>query len=208
MAAYFDAFRAFGTGIRMSFVAAGARHFGVDPSQVEARQHKVRVKDGRRSVCYGDPRLLFNLNKLLEEKKLPPEYDDILKNRKPPSEWRYIGKPMPFIDAEDMVTVKAVYGADVEVPGFGPRMLTAMVVRCPVANGLLKSFDASESLKVPGVKYVVPVLPPLMTSGGVGGGFIPHAGVAVLADNTWAALRGRRALVNHVEWDLGPNVSY
>src|SRR5438067_681262 len=188
MAAYFDAFRAFGAGIRLAFVRAGARHFGVDASQVEARQHKVWLKGGNRSLDYGDARLLFNLKKLGDENKLPGT-DESLAYRKPSSEWRYIGKKMPFIDAQDMVTGKAVYGADVDVPGGLGRakMLTAMIVRCPVANGSLKSFDATAALAVPGVKHVVPVLPQGTVPGGVGAAFNPHAGVAVIAENTWAA---------------------
>jgi isoquinoline 1-oxidoreductase beta subunit len=210
MAAYFDAFRIFGAGIRMAVSMAAARHFNVDLSQVEARQHKVWLKGGNRSLDYGDPLLLFNLKKLGDEGKLPPDTDTIVAYRKPPSEWRYIGKQMPFIDAQDMVNGKAVYGADVEVPGgFGrPKMLTAMIVRCPVANGRLVSFDAKEAMKVPGVKHVVPVLPQGVFPGGVGAAFNPHAGVAVIAENTWAAWQGRRALVNHVQWDFGPNASY
>lgn len=206
MAAYFDAFRIFGAGIRLALVRAGARHFGVDESQVKASQHKVW--HGNRSLDYGDALLLFNLNKLKQENKLPTT-DDSVAYRKKPSEWRYIGKQMPFIDAEDMVNGNAVYGADVDPSGFGrPKMLTAMIVRCPVANGSLKSFDATEAMKVPGVKHVVRVTPEGTPAGGVGAAFYPHDGVAVIAENTWAAWQGRRALVDHVKWDLGPNASY
>src|SRR5258708_11237716 len=113
---------------------------------------------------------------------------------------------MPFVDAQDMVTGKAVYGADVNV--HRPGMLTAMIVRCPVANGSLTSFDATAALAGPGVKSVTAVLPPGFRGGGVGGGFMPHAGVAVVAENTWAALQGRRALKDKVEWDYGPNKDY
>jgi isoquinoline 1-oxidoreductase beta subunit len=210
MAAYYDAFRAFGAAIRMSLSMAAARHYNVDLSQIEARQHKLSVKGRSGSLDYGDKRLLFHLTKLQEEKKLPPEYEDILKFRKQPSEWRYIGKQMPFIDAQDMVNGKAVYGADVEVPGglFRTKMLTAMIVRCPVANGKLVSFDATEAMKVPGVKHVVRVTPEGTPPGGVGAAFYPHDGVAVIAENTWAAWQGRRALVKHVQWDSGPNASY
>jgi isoquinoline 1-oxidoreductase beta subunit len=135
---------------------------------------------------------------LLESKKVPiPTPDEATKALKPRDKWRYIGtKTMPFVDAKDMVSGKAVYGADIDRPG----MLTAMIERCPVANGGIKSFDAEAALKVPGVKFVTKVLPDGFPGGGVGMGFIPHAGVAVVAENTWAALQGRRAL--KVEWDL------
>jgi len=209
MAAYFDAFRAFGAGVRMALSMASAEHFNVDLSQIEARQHKLWLKGSNRSLDYGDPLLLANLAKLQKEKKLPPETDAVLAYRKPPSQWRYIGKQMPFIDAQDMVTGKAVYGADVDTGGFfRPRMLTAMIVRCPVANGKLVSFDATEAMKVPGVKHVVRVTPEGTPPGGVGMAFYPHDGVAVIAENTWAAWQGRRALVNHVQWNLGDNATY
>src|SRR5438067_10599648 len=65
-------------------------------------------------------------------------------------------------------------------------MLYANVARCPVFGGRVKSFDAAKAKAVPGVKQVVQI----------------SNGVAVLADNTWAAMEGRKALV--VQWDEGP----
>jgi isoquinoline 1-oxidoreductase beta subunit len=41
----------------------------------------------------------------------------------------------------------AEFGIDVQVPG----MLYATVERCAVIGGTLKSFDASDALKIPGV---------------------------------------------------------
>jgi|ERR1041385_935767 isoquinoline 1-oxidoreductase beta subunit len=202
MALFFQAMRLFGTGIRLALVRAGARHFEVAASACEARQHKVWLKASGRSLDYGDPRLLLNLT------KVPiPTLVEIIAELKTPDKWRFIGGNMPFIDARDMVTGKAVYGADVEVPGRRrPHMLTATIVRCPVANGTLKTFDAAAALAVKGVKHVVPVLPTRLSAGGVGNGLMPHAGVAVLAENTWAALQGRKVL--RVDWDLGPNAVY
>ena len=202
MALYYQPMRLFGAGIRYVMVHAAAKVFGVDPAECEARQHKVSHKGSNRSLDYGDLRLL------LEAKKVPvPTTDQVMKALKPSngSEWRFIGKEtMPFVDVQDMVTGRAEYGADTHRPG----MLTAMIVRCPVANGKVKSFDPAAALAVPGVKHVEEVLPKGAPGGGVGGGFTPHAGVAVLAENTWAAWQGRRAL--KVEWDLekNPNAAY
>jgi isoquinoline 1-oxidoreductase beta subunit len=102
-------------------------------------------------------------------------------------------------DARAMVTGKLRYGADIAMHG----MLTAMIERCPVANGTVKNFDASEALKVPGVVRVMEVsIPTHFGPGGVGTAFLPHDGVAVLATNTWAAWQGRRKLRPTIEWDL------
>ncbi len=204
MAAYYMPMRLFGAGIRLVMTRAAAKKWRVkDHSELEVRQQKVLHKPSGRSIEYHH--LLLEAKKEAEN---PPTIDEVTAALKTREQWRYIGKEtIPFVDAKDMVTGKAVYGADVDLGLRGRGMLTAMIVRCPVANGTLKSFDATAALAVPGVKFVEPVLPQgFPMTGGVGANFIPHAGVAVLAENTWAAWRGRRAL--KVEWDLGPNASY
>ncbi|MFL6202633.1 MAG: molybdopterin cofactor-binding domain-containing protein [Thermoanaerobaculia bacterium] len=200
MAAYYMPMRIFGAGLRLVMVRATAMKWGVKESELEARQQRVYHAASGRSIAYNH--LLLEASKV----KPLPEVDEIKTVLKRPDQWRFIGKAtMPFNDAKDMVTGKAVYGADVDHRRRG--MLTAVIERCPVANGVLKSFDASAALAVPGVRFVEPVLPPdFPMTGGVGANFIPHAGVAVLAENTWAALQGRRKL--KVEWDLGPNADY
>jgi len=196
MAAYYLPMRLFGAGIRLVFTRAAAMKWNIsDLSELEARDQKIYHRPTGRSIEYH--------HLLLHAKKVTlPTTDEVKAALKQPHQWRYIGKnTMPFSDAQDMVTGKAVYGADVDV---GRNMLTAMIVRCPVANGAIKSFDASKALAIPGVKFVEPVLPSnylgVGWTGGVGANFVPHAGVAVIAENTWAAWQGRRAL--HVEWDL------
>src|SRR5262249_32066261 len=65
----------------------------------------------------------------------------------------------------------------------------AVVSRCPVFGGKAASFDASKAKAVPGVKNVVEI----------------SSGVAVIADNTWNAIQGRKALI--VQWDEGPRAN-
>jgi len=75
-------------------------------------------------------------------------------------------------------------------------MLHASVEHCPVFGGKVASFDGSKAKAMPGVKDVVPIMtgqPPVMT------------GVAVVADNTWTAFQGRKAL--QIQWDEGPNAN-
>jgi isoquinoline 1-oxidoreductase beta subunit len=197
MAAYYKPMRIVGTVIRLVMLRAAAGKFGVDASQLRASGHRVYHDETGRSVDYADL--------LLRAKKVPqPSIEEATAALTPRMKSVYLdgGKTMPLVDAKDMVTGKAVYGADVD-PG-RPGMLTAMIVRCPVANGWVKSFDATAALAVPGVKHVTRVLPEDFVkragAGGVGAAFIPHDGVAVLADNTWAAWQGRRAL--KVQWNI------
>lgn len=203
MAAFYVPMRLFGAALRRAMIMAAAKKWGVDPGECYAEQHKVRHRgNGHRPLDY--KRLL------LGAQKVPvPQYDELTEKwLKKPEQWVYIHKEKMREtfegDARAMVTGKLKYGADVELPG----MLTAMIERCPVANGTVKSFDATEALKVPGVVRVMKVsIPTLLGPGGVGTAFLPHDGVAVLAENTWAAWQGRRKLKPTIVWDLSSSIA-
>src|SRR5438046_168140 len=86
----------------------------------------------------------------------------------------------------DKASGQAVFGCDVRVPG----MVYAAVARCPVFGGRVKTFEPAPALAVPGVKRVVQI----------------SSGVAVVAERTWAAFQGKKAL--KVEWDEGPTARW
>jgi isoquinoline 1-oxidoreductase beta subunit len=202
MAAYYTPMRLFGTAIRLTMIRAAAEKWGVDEKECRAEKHRVLHPPSNRSIDY---RWLL----LRAGKVKPPVYDEIAAavEARGPEQWRYIGKgkeKMPFYDAADMVRGRTTFGADVVRPG----MLTAMIERCPVANGALVSYDPAPALAIPGVRAVVPMFPLGVRGGGVGRAFTPHAGVAVLATNTWAAIQGRRAIRPTITWDYGPHGSY
>ena len=102
---------------------------------------------------------------------------------KTPEQYHLIGQPTKRLDTPLKVNGTAQYGIDVRQPG----MLHAVIARCPVFGGKVASFDATKAKAVRGVKDVVQI----------------STGVAVIADNTWNAMEGRRAL--DVKWDEGPN---
>lgn len=104
---------------------------------------------------------------------------------------------MPSIDLVPMTTGTAVYGADVVLAG----MKFAAITRPPVWGGKLVSVDDKAALQVPGVERIV-----RMPDAAFPGGYQPLGGVAVIARDTWAALKGRDALV--LTWDDGPNAAY
>lgn len=115
--------------------------------------------------------------------KLPPVANVRLKA---PGEYKLIGKPMKRLDTADKVTGRTKFGIDVRVPG----MVYAAVARCPVFGGKVVSFDATKAKAIAGVKDAVRI----------------STGVAVIADNTWAAFAGAKAL--EIKWDEGPNAAY
>jgi len=100
---------------------------------------------------------------------------------KPSSSWTAIGKPHKRLDSPAKVTGSASFGMDVHFPG----LHTALVARSPYFGGKVQRFDGAPALKVRGVKAVVQV----------------PSGIAVVAENFWAAKLGRAAL--DVEWDPG-----
>jgi isoquinoline 1-oxidoreductase beta subunit len=99
----------------------------------------------------------------------------------PRSSWTVIGKPRKRLDSAAKVQGSAAFGMDVHFPG----LHTALVERSPYFGGRVRRFDGGQALRVQGVKAVVEV----------------PTGVAVVADNFWAAKLGRAAL--QVEWDPG-----
>jgi len=107
---------------------------------------------------------------------------------------RIVGKDMPRGDIPSKVDGSATFGIDVRVPG----MLYAVVARCPTFGGKAKSFDGTKAKAVRGVKDVVEIP-------AVGPGAFTAGGIAVVADSTWAAIKGREAL--KIEWDHGPAAS-
>jgi len=176
--------RTAGATAREMLVAAAAQKWGVDPSDCHAESGKVVHTATKRSVTYGS---------LAEAAaKLSPPTNVKLKD---PSEFKVIGQTSKRLDTPDKVCGKAMFGIDARRPG----MLHASVEHCPVFGGKVASYDATKAKAIPGVKDVVPIMsggpgqPPVMT------------GLAVVADNTWIAFQGRKAL--EVRWDEGPNAN-
>jgi isoquinoline 1-oxidoreductase beta subunit len=178
-----------GAAIRQMLEAAAAQRWGVAVADVQAQNHEVVHKPTGRKLGYGELAATASA--------LPtPAADQI--RLKDPSAFRYIGKGnVSIVDLFDITTGRAIYGIDAKVPG----LKYAVVARPPVLGGKLASFNADAAMKVPGVEKVVTIdgTPPPAE-------FQPLGGVAVIARNTWAALKGRDAL--KVTWDDGPHGSY
>jgi isoquinoline 1-oxidoreductase beta subunit len=100
---------------------------------------------------------------------------------KTPKEFRLAGQSLPRLDIPEKVNGKAEFGIDVKRPD----MLVARVVRCPVFGGQVQSFNADKAKAVAGVRHVVKI----------------STGIAVVADNYWAASKGAQAL--DVRWNEG-----
>jgi isoquinoline 1-oxidoreductase beta subunit len=185
---FYDTMRECGAAARSMLIQAAALQWNVPASDCSTELHAVVHKATGRRAGYGE--LATAAARLTVPKK---EQLQLKKS----SEWRYIGKGMTSVDLEKLCTGKAMYGMDARVDG----MVYASIEHPPVFGGKIKSLDDQEALKVAGVRQTVsidPFKPPAA--------FQPLGGVAVIADNTWAAFQGRKKL--KITWDNGPNESY
>jgi isoquinoline 1-oxidoreductase subunit beta len=178
-----DILRRAGAVAREMLRSAAARRWGVPPADCQVAEGVVRHQATGRSARFGE---------LVTDATQLPVPDATTVPLKPREEYRLIGRPLGRLDTPAKISGEATFGSDVRVPG----MRFAVVARCPYLGGRLLHHTAHRALAVPGVQGVVemrPMGPPLHLRGGV----------AVVADTTWSALEGRKAL--EIEWDHGPH---
>lgn len=161
---------------RMMLIQAAAKEWKVDPATCEARDHEVIHKKSKKRMSFGD--LAVEAGKITV-----PEPKDV--SLRPDRELKRIGKALPLIDAKAYVTGKAPFGAD---PYFKDQLI-AVIARPPVVGARINKYNKKAALTVPGVKQIIELPRPKAPWQ-----FQPWGGVAVLAENTWAAMQGRAQL--------------
>ena len=186
---FFTPMRQVGATARAMLVSAAATRWNVPAAEITTKNHEVLHAKSGRKLGYGE--LAVDAAKL----QVPPAAQVQLKD---PAQFRYIGKDVfNSVDFHDIVTGNTHYGIDTRLDG----MLYAVIARPPVYGGKVASFDSADALKIPGVLRVIELKgspPPAK--------FNPLGGIAVIARNTWAAIKGREAL--KITWDNGPHAGY
>lgn len=163
-----------GATVRAMFISAAAKQWGIAESACTASKGVVIERNGSRKLSYGE---------LTDAAAtIPVPTNPTLKNV---ANFTLIGTKQPHIDNPDIVTGKAIYGLDVRIPG----MKFALLAMPPTLGASVRTVDNREALKIPGV----------LRAERVNG--VP--GVVVIAENTYAAMRGRDALI--INWNLGNN---
>ncbi len=178
--------RKIGAAAREMLTKAAAQKWQVPENECFAENGKIFHRPTRKSFGYGE------LAELAATFPVPEK--PVLKDAK---DFKIIGKPQSGLSRPDLkwkVTGAPIFGIDKEVPG----MAFASVERCPVFGGKLKNVDDSAAKKVKGVQKIV------VAERVFGRNHWPV--VAVIADNYWAALKGRKAL--KIEWDFGENAHF
>jgi len=179
----FHLMRQVGATGRVMLIGAAAAQWGVSPKECTTEPHFVVHRASGRKLGYGE------VAAAAAQLPVPKKKDVPLKSR---AEWRYIGKESnSLFDLPEIVTGQAIFGMDATMPG----MVYASIEHPPVLGQKIKSYDDKSALKVPGVRKTLMIdtfKPPHQ--------FQPLGGVAVIADNTWAAFKGRKSL--KIEWDI------
>jgi isoquinoline 1-oxidoreductase subunit beta len=175
-----DRLRRVGATARLLLINAAAAEWGVPAKDCETGVHVVRHPASKREHRFGA--LAARAATLTVPRDVP---------LKDPSRYRLIGTPANGVDNRKVVTGQRLFGIDVKIPG----MKYAAVAKCPVFNGRPLKVDAAKARQVPGVHDIVEIQ-------GLDNPTFLMPGVAVVADSTWAAFKGRDALI--VEWDEGP----
>lgn len=186
----YQAMREAGAAARQMLLQAAAARWKRPLDALSTDKARVFSADGVLSASYGEL--------AAAAARLPLPEDAPLK---PPADFRIIGTSRSDVDLPDILTGKPLFSLDLKLPG----MLVAVVRRSPVSDGQVASFNAEAAQAVRGVR-AVHALSNEQHGGRV---ILPNSpnfvsGVAVLADHTWAALEGARAL--QVQWRNPPEL--
>ncbi|GAB2198990.1 xanthine dehydrogenase family protein molybdopterin-binding subunit [Sessilibacter sp. MAH4] len=201
---WFNPMRRAAASARTMLEQAAAQKWQVPVAECKAGVHEIIHTPSGKKLGFAE------VAETAGKMPVPARDSLVLKSR---DEWRYMGRetgdtyqtrnnpvrPLA-VDGEDIVQGKALYGADIHLEG----MVYAVIQRPLVYGSTLKSVDDSATQKVPGVIKTL-----TLDTASQPAGFSPLGGVAVIASNTWAAIKGRNAL--KIGWDetpAGENAQY
>ena len=182
--------RKMGATAKMMLITAAAKKWNVAEVACKAENHFVINKNTNEQIFFGD--LVADAAKVA----IPKEETVQLKKVE---DFKFIGKTLKSVDLKDFTHGTATYGIDVRIPN----MKFAAIARSPVTFGSVKSFTKNNAEKVAGVEAIFE-MPRLIPPTGKFFGML--GGVAVIANNTWAAFQGKLDL--DIEWDKGANENF
>jgi len=174
----FQSFRKAGAAARFLLIRAAAEIWGVEEESIRTENGIAIHPTLELQIPYG------NLVETASKFDAPSLNQIALKKVQ---DFNIIGTSVTSKDNPDFVKGQAIYTSDITLPG----MLYAVVVRCPIIGGRFESYDSTETEAVPDVRGIVEI----------------DEGIAVVAETTWAAIKGSQFL--KVTWNEGnkPNLS-
>jgi isoquinoline 1-oxidoreductase beta subunit len=186
----YDPLRRVGAAGRQMLVAAAAQSWNVAPSECSTEAGVVYHRESGRSLAYGA---------LTAKAASMPIPDLATVTLKDPKRFQIIGRRIPGVDNAKVVTGQPLFGIDVTVPG----MLYAVFHKCPVFGGTVLSANIDALKALPGVRDAF-----IIKASEANPSADPQGlsdGVAIVANNWWAANRAREKL--KATWDEGPTAA-
>ena len=181
----YDPLRRAGAAVRTLMITAAARTWSVPEAECSTAKSEVLHAASRKKATYGE---------LVAAARRLPLPDSAHLHLKNPEQYMLIGRDTPHLDIPDKCQGTSQFGLDVRLPG----MVYAVIARCPTFGGTPASFDASKALATAGVLQVFEI--PAR-----GYRVFTAGGVVVVANSTWAAMQGRKAL--NITWNSGPHAN-
>ncbi len=167
---FWQPLREAGAIARAMLITAAAQQWAVDPATCTTDKSKVIHPPSGQQLSYGE------LTTVAAQLPVPDPASLIIKK---PEDFKIIGLPLGTVDNPQIVDGSAIFGLDTRVPN----MLYAVIARAPVFGAKLVNFEATAATAIEGVREVVRI----------------DNAVAVVAENTWAAIQGRESL--KITWD-------
>ncbi|WP_310498652.1 molybdopterin cofactor-binding domain-containing protein [Sandarakinorhabdus sp.] len=174
----YEPLRRVGAAARALLVTAAAQKWGVPEGELTTGNAIVRHAASGRSARYGE---------LAAAAALLPAPDAARLVLKDPAKFRIIGKATPGVDNRAIVTGKPLFGIDAVVPG----MKHAVYHKSGTTGAAVARADLAALRARPGVRDAFILAPNDEMAGGV----------AIVADNTWAAMQARSGI--DCEWTRG-----
>ena len=175
--------RQLGAAARAQLVAAAAANWNVPAADLQTTSGKVVHPASNKSAGYGE---------LAEKAATMPAPALASVALKDPKAFKIVGKSAPSVDNPAIVTGKALFGMDMNLPG----MKFAVYEKCPAFGGTVTSANTDEIKKMPGIVDCFVVAPNQDQGNSLWGG------VAIVADSWWTAQNARKSL--KITWDNGP----
>ena len=184
----FERLRKAGGAAAYMFRQAAARGWNVSADDCICKDHGVVHTPSNNRVDFAD---LVGVAATLSV----PEPDEV--SLKPRARWKYIGKGTQSVDMEKVISGTTTFGQDVQIDG----MVVSVIQRPPVMFTTPESVDDKAAREIAGVLDII-----RMPDASAPAMFNPLGGVAVIAENTWAAMQGAKAL--NISWTRNNHSDY